>query len=96
MSFLSTSGSETTDIKQIVDQSGFKPIVGIIGYIQIVKFAGSPDCFPLSFAFGNFEGVIYSEDAASLYKTYSQSISVSNAGHGAPANITHTDTVTEL
>lgn len=96
MSFLSTSGSETTDIKQIVDQNDFKPIVCILGYIQIVKFSGAPDCFPLSFAFGNFEGVIYSENAASLYKIYHQSVSVSNAGHGVPANITHTDTVTEL
>ena len=96
MSFLSTSGSETTDINQIVDQDDFKSIVIIVGYIQIVKFSGSPVCFPLSFVFGNFEGVIYIENVASLYKTYYQNISVANAGQGAPANITHTDTVTEL
>jgi len=97
MSFLSTSGIETTDINQIVDQNDFKPIVDILGYIQIVKFSGAPVCFPLSFAFGYFGGVIYSEDAASLYKTYYQSLSVSNAGTpGTPANIIHTDTVTEI
>lgn len=96
MSFLSTSESKTTDINQIVDQDDFKSIVGIVGYIQIVKFSGAPDCFPLSFTFGNFEGVIYSEGAASLYKTYYESFSVANAGSGAPANIIHTDTVTEL
>ena len=99
MSFLSRSGNKTTDISQIVTVEtieGFTPIVSLIGDIKILITDGGTHSFPLSEAWGTFEGVIYNNNSASRYSLYYLEISVSSAGQAAPANITHVDTVTEL
>ncbi len=96
ISFLSTSGTPTTDINQFVTGNGFLPIVSLVSYIQLVLPGDPPDPFPLAQLYGYFKGVIYKNGTFSYYSNYYMSMSVSMAGQGYPANMTHVDTVTEL
>lgn len=97
MSFLSRSGNQTTDIRQIVTSDGFTQIVSLIGDIKISFFTDTDETFSLAESYGYFKGIIYNNNSATLYQIYFEELSVNNAGQNPiPANITHVDTVTEL